>query len=571
MDAHYDPVAALYTFSSCMALEDLSRDGEHKLLVGDLGSGQFDTKLKVYRGTELMYETPLLDLPTGVCTFYMDTTDPRTPAVAVASGAFVYIYKNLRPYFKFTLPLLELNPAEADLWSQVKEDKIDPRILRELLEGLAHEGSEIPLTVRSLKFMRLEADELQIFVSMFKHAPLKRQSVITCLADLKKSHDESDAVSCLVVATENSDVYVLDPEAFTVLAKMSVPAVPVFLSVTGLYDVDYQITVACRDACLYTITSGSVSPKHKIPLGSQPCGLQRIDKNIVVGCMDNSLSCYSVRGKRLWSHQLPDSVTALEVLDYKPRSIRGIIVALRNKEVRLYREHFLVNTLQLDDVVVGVKFGSFGREEGALLMVTQGGALIIKILRRAVTFEVRDPNPGPPKAQPGRLSVPKKTKVFIDQTVRERESAVAMHNHFQRDLYMLRLETSRAFAKTITSALTPLTTSENSCLRIAAEVQGLGPLFRLTVSVQNTSPSQPAMEHSLTFKCDDGLYRLSSSLIRLPLLVPGLTYSFATTVECLDELGRSEPIQVFVCKHGNPIPLLTAVINMPVSESVIVV
>ena len=49
-----------------------------------------------------------MDLPTGVCTFYMDTTDPHTPAVAVASGAFVYVYKNLRPYFKFTLPNLEV-------------------------------------------------------------------------------------------------------------------------------------------------------------------------------------------------------------------------------------------------------------------------------------------------------------------------------------------------------------------------------------------------------------------------------------------------------------------------------
>lgn len=69
----------------------------------------------------MMYETPLLDLPTGVCTFYMDTTDPHTPAIAVASGSFVYIYKNLRPYFKFTLPSLGLNSTEADLWSQVKE------------------------------------------------------------------------------------------------------------------------------------------------------------------------------------------------------------------------------------------------------------------------------------------------------------------------------------------------------------------------------------------------------------------------------------------------------------------
>ena len=61
-----------------------------------------------------MYETPLLDLPTGVCTFYMDTTDPRTPAVAIASGSFVYIYKNLRPYFKFTLPHLEVNMIVHD-------------------------------------------------------------------------------------------------------------------------------------------------------------------------------------------------------------------------------------------------------------------------------------------------------------------------------------------------------------------------------------------------------------------------------------------------------------------------
>ena len=50
----------------------------------------------------------MLDLPTGVVTFYMDTTDPRTPAVAVAAGPFVYVYKNLRPYFKFALPHLEV-------------------------------------------------------------------------------------------------------------------------------------------------------------------------------------------------------------------------------------------------------------------------------------------------------------------------------------------------------------------------------------------------------------------------------------------------------------------------------
>ena len=32
------------------ALEDLANDGDHKLLVGDLGSGQYDMKLKVFKG-----------------------------------------------------------------------------------------------------------------------------------------------------------------------------------------------------------------------------------------------------------------------------------------------------------------------------------------------------------------------------------------------------------------------------------------------------------------------------------------------------------------------------------------
>lgn len=112
MDAHYDPVAGLYTFSSCVDLADLSGDGESRLVVGDLGSGLSGMKLKVFQGTALLSESTLLDLPTGLVAFFMDLHEPRIPAVAVASGPCIYVYKNLRPYFKFTLPGLEVNPVE---------------------------------------------------------------------------------------------------------------------------------------------------------------------------------------------------------------------------------------------------------------------------------------------------------------------------------------------------------------------------------------------------------------------------------------------------------------------------
>ena len=42
--------------------------------------------------------------------------------------------------------------------------------------------------------------------------------------------------------------------------------------------------------------------------------------------------------------------------------------------------------------MVSLRFGRYGRESGSLLMVTQGGALDIKILRRTVTFERKELN-----------------------------------------------------------------------------------------------------------------------------------------------------------------------------------
>ena len=52
------------------------------------------------------------------------------------------------------------------------------------------------------------------------------------------------------------------------------------------------------------------------------------------------------------------------------------------------------------------------------------GSLFVKILKRSAKFEERDLAAGPPAAQNVKLNVPKKTKLFVDQTLRERENAV---------------------------------------------------------------------------------------------------------------------------------------------------
>ena len=41
--------------------------------------------------------------------------------MAVASGPYIFVYKNLRPYFKFTLPSLLVDAQEELLWDQIRE------------------------------------------------------------------------------------------------------------------------------------------------------------------------------------------------------------------------------------------------------------------------------------------------------------------------------------------------------------------------------------------------------------------------------------------------------------------
>lgn len=60
--------------------------------------------------------------------------------------------------------------------------------------------------------------------------------------------------------------------------------------------------------------------------------------------------------------------------------------------------------------------------ELTFLLPHLGGGLLVKILKRTATFDDKDIHPGgPPPGQNHKLDVPKKTKLFIDQTLRERE------------------------------------------------------------------------------------------------------------------------------------------------------
>ena len=110
-----DHLASAAGTSSCLELCDLNGDSNYQLVVASV-----QKRLKVFSGTSAVHDSPLLDIPVGVVSFYSDYADQvRVPLLAVASGQFIFMYKSLRPYYKFALPMADLSPIETDTWKSL--------------------------------------------------------------------------------------------------------------------------------------------------------------------------------------------------------------------------------------------------------------------------------------------------------------------------------------------------------------------------------------------------------------------------------------------------------------------
>ena len=347
---------------------------------------------------------------------------------------------------------------------------------------------------------------------------------------LRKDMDEPDAVSMLVVGTESGHVIILEPSGTQELAKVQLPSAPVFMAVTGLHSVESRIVCACRDGHVYTIKNGALSGVP-IELESLPSGLARIDKNIVVACMSASIHTFHIKGKRVHSIYLPAPATSLEVLELThARSVKALLAGLANGEVRLYNDKLLIASLQINEPLSALRFGCYGREESALVAVTTTGSLVIKMLQRQADLDGAGGGAaGPPPEQDVPLSIPKKTKLYVEQTQRERDQATEMHRIFQRDLCKLRLSTARAYVKIITDGQGSISYSAGSSLRLTAQVQGLGPRFKLKLQVQNTG-RKSVEDLVCILNYNAMLYKLARPVIKIPILVPRVQYKIDAEV-----------------------------------------
>lgn len=269
--------------------------------------------------------------------------------------------------------------------------------------------------------------------------------------------------------------------------------------------------------------------------------MTQVNSNIVVACMDQTLNCYNSKGIVMWTISLQGQPTAMEGLDVEMLGIKLVAVALDTGQVHIFHDKHRVDLIDTTEVINAMKYGKYGRESGTLVMISRKGSLTIRILKRTVKFQARDASAT--ASVSSRLILPKKTKLFIDQTMRERHDYLNIHRSFQQDLYRLKLLSARSFVRAISSNLQPVPTGTSDALKVSAQVHGLGPVFKLVLQIVNHSETAMTLIF-LAFDFDPKIYSLSRTHIPVPYIVPNFVYAYDCIVRCISGLNVTDTIKV---------------------------
>ena len=137
----------------------------------------------------------------------------------------------------------------------------------------------------------------------------------------------------------------------------------------------------------------------------------------------------------------------------------------------------------------------------------------------------------------------------------------------QRDLCKLRLETARSYVKLITDGQLGIAPSGGGSVTVTCQVQGLGPYFKLKIELRN-SGAKVVTNVPVVVVHDSELYRMSTPVVIMPVLLPGVHMKLTLDIDCLDENAPPKPIRILAL-NATPnacVPLVSSLVTMPQSE-----
>ncbi|XP_060528580.1 Bardet-Biedl syndrome 1 protein homolog [Cylas formicarius] len=581
LEAYVDRSAGLRTLPRNAVLADVTGDGSYRLVLTDINLEYYSqSRLKSYNGTQLVSDEILHDVPNSLITFYCDELEPRIPAIGVACGSDLFMYKNLKPFYKFRVPSCPLTSVESEAWKKVLDEKqVQVGTFLETLKSVPYHS----LSSRSQYLLNLPSDlKTEEFVNKYMNSLPTKDNTITCTTTLRKTSHNKHDLSCPVVATEFGNVYVLDPQNFSILQQANVCSIettPFIMKSAGAYEIEYKIVIATREGHVCILKREWLEGKSIINWKNDIVDMELIpgDNLIVIACNDKTLNCFTKRGHRLWSIVMTNSITCLCVVDILHLNTQLLAVGVKSGPIHVYSSRHVVDYVSVPDTPSVLAFGHLGQEENVMTIITSDGSIIFKILKRTAEFKVRNQESN--QTTQGTLSLPKRSKLFLEQTARERQHAVEIHQMFQQDLLTFRLTVAKAICQAFTDQSS--TGNQKEQIKLSAQVLGLGPKFTVVLSLENINPENHVKGVFVTFHVNPSLYKLSRHFVEIPLIPPGLSYKIETRVieivdaqlqdQIQDNTGllNKKMLKVFVARIGQSQPILAATINMPPTEFIV--
>lgn len=204
-----------------------------------------------------------------------------------------------------------IEPLEVEIWKKLPSDL--PINYEKHVKDLKTLNIS-QMSSLSQRLIRLSEDEREAFIRDNMEPKLERLPVIVAMTTIYKSIEEEKSPNCLIIATEASDILIMDAQSFNLLHQARVcnsKATPDLISASGSYQSDFKVVIATREGSLCILRKNWLEGREIVKLAAPATAmcLLPIDQTIVV--LSNSLMCYSKKGKMLWSMAMPEPVLCM--------------------------------------------------------------------------------------------------------------------------------------------------------------------------------------------------------------------------------------------------------------------
>ena len=595
-------LAGIKAFNTFISLSDILQDNNNRLIVIDTNQ-----KLKIFKNKEIQEEIKLNFFPSGLISFYNEDTVTKMviPLLAISGGNSIFIYKNLKGYMKYEVPDQDVNSEEMFIYEQFYEDRIDNKTCLKKIFDLADRLIELkvneeeeeennenndndsdndnenedekkekenrklyknePLSQFTLELLALNTQKAQLkYLDDNKNTKIIIKNYITCINSIYRDKtNDIKSVSYLVIGTENSLIYIINPNEKEPLNKIRIPEVPFLIECQGSYFSEHKIYVADRGCNIYITHKDSLENKFIIP---QPLiNLNITKKNIYISTIGKNFISYSLSGDKIFSIHQPDYITSMEFYYRYNEDIPISIIALKNNQVRLYNEKKLLMIMHLKDNIFGMKFGQYGINEDCLVLFSYTGSLIIKSFGKDFKFSKLLYDDETNQDEEGKLLIPKKNLLYLDLMDREKDICVNMQNIFQSDLLRLRYKAMDTYVKMLKIGNAPQNYSSSSTMKVSVSLEGLGPNFKLNLILDN-SGTEPIFNGILTIDFNRKIYYFDKESIVLSIIMPHIPIKYSLNFKNISESGSSGMIKIIIVDKFQNAPLIQTTIKVPVSE-----